>query len=94
MLANFVICFSLYAIGHLTRTIIEGTQAQFAIVKFFGQLVGVIVPGLEAYDVHSAIDAGLRVPTQYVLVVGGYSAIFAVISLLLALILFEDRDVS
>ena len=94
MLPNFVICFSLYAIGHLTRTIIEGTQAQFAIVKFFGQLVGVIVPGLEAYDVHSAIDAGLGVPTQYVLVVGGYSAIFAVISLLLALILFEDRDVS
>ncbi len=94
MLANFTICFALYALGHLTPTITGQTQEHFAIVKFFGQLISVIVPGLEAYDVHSAIDTGLRVPGMYVLMVTGYTAIFAVIALLLALLLFEDRDVS
>ena len=94
MLANLTICFSLYALGHLTTTITSGTQEQFAIVKFFGQLVSVVVPALEAYDVHTAIDAGLRVPGVYVAMAGIYTAIFGVIALLLALLLFEDRDVS
>ena len=94
MLANLTICFSLYALGHLTTAITSGTQNQFAIVKFFGQLVSVVVPALEAYDVHTAIDAGLRVPGAYVAMTGVYTATFAVIALLLALLLFEDRDVS
>ena len=94
MLANFMICFTLYGVGHLRSEIVSATLDRFPIVEFFARLSSVLVPGMEFFSSDSAIDAGLAVPAQYVGLAALYSGTIMLISLLLALLLFEDRDVS
>ena len=44
MMVNFVLCFALYALGHLTPLIVESSTAGFEVVRFFARLVAVFIP--------------------------------------------------
>ena len=94
MFANFVICFTVYVLGHLTPLIVQVTDERFEIVKFVGQLIATIVPNLEAFDLQTAMAGGLAVPNVYLLWALLYCLLFSVIAMLLALVLFEDRDLA
>jgi hypothetical protein len=94
MLPNFIICFVIYVLGHLTPLIVSGAELQFEIVYFFGQLIATIFPNLDSFNVQAAISTGSRVPLEYLGMTMLYSAIYSVIALLVALIMFEDRDLT
>lgn len=94
MFANFVICFTVYVLGHLTPLIVQVTDARFEIVKFVGQLIATVFPNLEAFDLQTAMAGGLSVPNVYLLWTLLYCLLFSVIAMLLALVLFEDRDLA
>ncbi len=94
MLANFVICFTVYVLGHLTPLIVQVTDERFEIVKFFGQLIATVFPNLEVFDVQSAVATGFAVPAEYLAWSLLYCVLFSVIAMLLALLLFEDRDLA
>jgi ABC-type transport system involved in multi-copper enzyme maturation permease subunit len=95
MLANFVLSFGIYWLGHLTPLLIQSSDEDvFPVVRFFGQLIATIVPNLDHFNIHAAIASGVTVPLSYLGVTFAYCAIYSVIALLLALVLFEDRDLS
>ena len=94
MLANFTICFTIYALGHLTPLIVQSSMGQFVVVQFLGQLIAVVFPNLDHFNIQAAIAGGQPVPAIYL---GGtflYWLIYCFIALLLALFLFEDRDLA
>jgi len=93
MLANLVICFSVYAVGHLAPTLVEAAP-DFEVVRFVGQLTGVVFPILKWFNVDAAIVGGTPVPFTYVATVGAYCLLYCTIAMLLALFLFEDRDLA
>jgi ABC-type transport system involved in multi-copper enzyme maturation permease subunit len=95
MLANFVIVFAIYVLGHLTPLLVQSRAVnQFEIVKFFGYLISTIFPVLEYYDTEAAIVSGAPVGLDYLGVSLLYSLLYSAIAMLLALILFEDRDLA
>jgi hypothetical protein len=94
MFANFMICFTVYVLGHLIPLISQSTEGQFEIVKFVGRFSAAVFPNLEAFDIQSALAGGLAVPQQYLGVSLLYCLLFSVVAMLLALILFEDRDLA
>lgn len=94
MFANFVICFTVYVLGHLTPLIVQVTDARFEIVKFVGQLLATVFPNLEAFDLQTAMAGGLAVPPVYLFWTLLYCLLFSIIAMLLALVLFEDRDLA
>ena len=95
LLANFVISLSVYVLGHLTPLIVQSAIAQeFAPVVFIGQLIATIVPVLDHFNIQGAVAAGVPVPFTYLLVSLGYCIIYTTIAMLLALTLFEDRDLA
>ncbi|MFO7906986.1 MAG: hypothetical protein R6U98_30295 [Pirellulaceae bacterium] len=94
MFANFMICFTVYVLGHLIPLISQATVGQFEIVKFVGRFSAAIFPNLEAFDMQSALAGGLAVPNEYLGVSLIYCLLFSTVALLLALILFEDRDLA
>jgi hypothetical protein len=49
---------------------------------------------LEHFNIYGAIVAGQQVPLSYIVWVGGYSLIYISIAMLLALALFDDRDLA
>jgi ABC-type transport system involved in multi-copper enzyme maturation permease subunit len=94
LLANFVICFAIYLLGHLTPAIVQSSMGQFVFVQFFGQLIATIFPTLDHFNTQAAVAAGLPVPTLYLGWAFVYCVIYSVIAMLLAWVLFEDRDLA
>jgi len=94
MFANFMLVFTVYVLGHLIPLISQVTEDRFEIVKFFGQFSAAVFPNLEAFDIQSAIAGGLAVPNEYLSVSLLYCVLLSAVAMLLALILFEDRDLA
>ena len=94
MLPNLVICGSIYVLGHLVPLIVNSAIAENVFVTFFGRLVGVLLPVLDHYEIEGAIAGSSIVPPAYLGMTLLYSALYCTAAMLLALILFEDRDLA
>jgi ABC-type transport system involved in multi-copper enzyme maturation permease subunit len=94
LLANFVICFSIYLLGHLTPLIVQSSVGQVVFVQFFGQLIATVFPVLDHFNIQAAVAAGAAVPIVYLFWSLVYCLIYSIIAMLLALVLFEDRDLA
>lgn len=96
MMANFPICLAIYVLGHLTPLMMQSTifNQSFEGVVFVGQLIATIIPVLDHFNIQAAVAGGTEVPLIYL----GYSLVYCLlygaISMLLALVLFEDRDLA
>ena len=74
------------------------SAGQIAFVGFIANLLSVILPGLEYFDMGNAVIRDTPLPLEdfsvYVGMVTGYSVLYTTIALLFGLILFEDRDLA
>ncbi len=94
MLANLIICSSIYALGHLVPAMVNSATGRFPILLFVSQLIATILPVLENFDVETAIATGQPVSLSYLGLATVYCLLLSSVSLLLALLLFEDRDLA
>jgi ABC-type transport system involved in multi-copper enzyme maturation permease subunit len=94
LLANLILCFVIYVIGNLTQPLVASAQGENPLVGFFGNLIAVVVPNLNIFNVQSAMDSGSQVPWIYLAGAFNYLVCFAVAIWMLAMLLFEDRDLA
>jgi ABC-type transport system involved in multi-copper enzyme maturation permease subunit len=100
ILANLMICFAIYILGHLTPQLVQSNQLGQALgqafepVVFFGQLVAIIFPVLDHFDAQTAINTDTPVPFIYLGWSFIYTLLYGSLAVLLALVLFEDRDLA
>jgi ABC-type transport system involved in multi-copper enzyme maturation permease subunit len=94
ILPNLVICGSIYALGHLGPLIVQSSIGQNEFVAFFGQLIALILPVLDHFNIQAAVAAGVHVPPTYLAWAALYCLLYSAVAMLLALILFEDRDLA
>jgi len=94
MVPNLIICFTVYALGHLVPLIVQSSVGKFAIVRFVGQLFATILPVLEHFTIEAAVVGGVPVPWSYLGWAALYSALYSAVALLVALVLFQDRDLA
>ncbi len=96
MLVNMVSCFAIFVIGHLTPVLVqEASQGDSLVfVTFFAQLLATILPSVDLFNMSTAISTGAPIPGDYL----GYSLLYCLAyctaAVLLAFILFEDRDLA
>ena len=93
-LANFAVCFGIYLVGNLTPTLVGSSEQQFEIVRFVAQLIAVVIPMLDHYSMQAAIDANNAIP--FSLLCGNlvYTGLYVALSMFIALLFFEDRDLA
>lgn len=95
LMANIVICFAIYVLGHLTPLIVQSSAVdEFEPVAFIGSLIATLIPVLEQFNIQAAVAAGVEVPNVYLLHTLIYCVLYSALALLLALVLFEDRDLA
>jgi ABC-type transport system involved in multi-copper enzyme maturation permease subunit len=98
MVVNLTMCLLVYLLGHLTPIMTEVTRRQYVLVSFVAQLFETILPGLDLFDVGSAIIRDLPLDPVaygiYTINVALYALTYTAIALLVGLILFEDRDLA
>jgi ABC-type transport system involved in multi-copper enzyme maturation permease subunit len=95
MVPNLLISLSVYALGNLAPSLVQAkVNDPYGIVHFVGQLLATVLPVLENFNLHSAIAAGQEVPLVYLAWALLYCLLFSTVAMLLALLLFEDRDLA
>jgi len=94
MLPNLVICGAIYVLGHLGPLIVQSSVGQNEFVAFFGQLIALVVPVLDHFNIQAAVAGGVSVPGTYLAWAALYCVLYSAVAMLLALILFEDRDLA
>jgi ABC-type transport system involved in multi-copper enzyme maturation permease subunit len=94
MLPNLVICGAIYVLGHLGPLIVQSSAGQLEYVAFIGRLIAVVLPVLDHFNIQAAVAGGVPVPTEYLAWALLYCALYSAAMMLLALILFEDRDLA
>jgi ABC-type transport system involved in multi-copper enzyme maturation permease subunit len=94
MVPNLIVCFSVYALGHLVPLIVQSSVGKFAIVRFFGKLIATLLPVLDHFTIEAAVIGGAPVPWIYLGWAALYAALYSTLAILVALILFQDRDLA
>jgi len=94
MLPNLIICGSIYVLGHLGPLIVQSSAGQIEFVAFIGKLIAVVLPVLDHFNVQAAVAGGVDVPMVYLGWALLYCVLYSAAAMLLALILFEDRDLA
>lgn len=94
MLPNLIICGAIYVIGNLLPQIVLSSAGEIPFISFTGKLLAVVMPVLNHFNIQPAIAAGQPVPYEYLGMATLYCVLYCVAAMLLALILFEDRDLA
>jgi ABC-type transport system involved in multi-copper enzyme maturation permease subunit len=98
MIVNLTVCLFVYFLGHLTPIMTAVSQNRYALVHFVAQLFEHLLPGLDLFDVGTAIVRDVPLDMfdygMYTLSVSFYAILYTSIALLFGLILFEDRDLA
>ena len=94
MLPNLAICASIYALGHLVPTLAASSVGRLAVVAFIADLLSTILPALDHFDMYGAISTGQPIPAGYLLLAAVYCGLYSTVAMLLALLMFEDRDLA
>jgi hypothetical protein len=94
MVVNMVTCLAIFVVGHLTPTLVRGNLGKLELVTFLARGIATVLPAIENYNVEAAIVTGSVVPASYLGYASLYSAAYIAAAVLLAFILFEDRDLA
>ena len=94
MVVNMVTCLAIFVVGHLTPTLVRGNLGKLELVTFFARVIATVLPAIENYNVEAAIVTGSVVEASYLGWAALYSASYVCAMVLLAFILFEDRDLA
>ncbi len=94
MVPNLVICFSIYVLGHLAPLVLNSSARQIEPVSFVARLFATVLPVLDHFNVTAAISTGQAVPLVYLAWAVGYCLLYSSMAMVLALLLFEDRDLA
>jgi ABC-type transport system involved in multi-copper enzyme maturation permease subunit len=94
MLANLIVCSTIYVLGHLVPLVVNSSVGKFEIVRFVGQFMATVLPVLDHFNIQAAVAAGAVVPLDYLGMAFLYCVLYSAIAMLLGLAMFEDRDLA
>ena len=94
MIPNLVICVSIYVLGHLVPLLVNSAVGDIVFVRFVGDFSAAILPVLDHFNMDTAISTGHGVSVEYMAWAGVYCLVYCAVAMLLALLLFEDRDLA
>ena len=94
MVVNMTSSLAIFVVGHLTPVMVQAGVFKIEIVDFMGKLIAIVLPNLEYFNMTTAVSTGQLVPPVYLLAACGYSLVYGTAVVLLAFILFEDRDLA
>lgn len=94
MVVNMVSCLAIFVVGHLTQALVDSGSLKNELVEFFARMFATVLPALEVFNIQAAIATGSEVPKIYLLSALLYTLSYAGMAILLAFILFEERDLA
>ncbi|NNJ24189.1 ABC-2 transporter permease [Alienimonas chondri] len=97
MVVNLSVCFTVFIVGHLTGVLVLWKGDGGALVegvRFIAGLIATVLPALPAYSSEAAIAREALVPPEYLGWATLYTVCYSSAAILVAFLLFEDRDLA
>ena len=98
MLANIITCLSVFLLGHLIQYlpqyISQLTHGKYVIVDFITNVMAAILPVLGHFSIESSIGANQTLPWVYIGASSLYCVLYCCAAMVVALFMFEDRDLA
>lgn len=94
MVVNMVTCLAVFVVGHLTPLLVQQGVVKLELVLFMARIIATVLPALSVFNMEGAVATGAQVPPIYVAWSAVYAAAYCGMAILLALLLFEDRDLA
>ena len=94
LLPNLTLVLMIYLLGNIAPVIVQASEDQNPIVVFVANIVSVILPCLDHFNMESAVAQEATVPWLYVAVALAYAALYCGAMLIVSLLLFEERDLA
>jgi len=94
MVVNMVSCLAIFVVGHLTPSLVHAGVFKMELVQFMARLIATVLPALDVFNIQAAIATGANVPPVYLGWAALYCACYSAMAILLAFIMFEDRDLA
>jgi ABC-type transport system involved in multi-copper enzyme maturation permease subunit len=94
MVVNLTTMFAVFVVGHLTPILVQSGELRLEFVEFMAKLIATAMPSLELFNTQAAVATGTLVPPIYLGQMALYTVCYAAVAILLAFILFEDRDLA
>lgn len=94
MIVNIVTTFAIFVVGHLTPVLVQAGVLKNEFVQFMARLIATVLPSLEVFNMQPAVATGAIVPYDYLGFALLYCLAYCAAAILLAFLLFEDRDLA
>lgn len=94
MMPNLIICATIYVLGNLVPSLLNSAIGQHVYVRFIAQLQSAVLPVFDHFNIAAVISTGQKVTGEYFAWAGIYCILYSTAAMLLALLLFEDRDLA
>ncbi len=94
MVVNIVATFTIFVVGHLTPVLVQDGLLKNEFVQFMARLIATVLPALEVFNVEAAVATGAIVPYSYLGLSLLYCLAYSSAAILLAFMMFEDRDLA
>lgn len=94
MVVNLSTCLAIFVVGHLTGVLVKQGLLKLEFVSFTARLIATLLPSLELFNINAAVATGSIVPPIYLAQSALYCAAYCGAAILLAFLLFEDRDLA
>lgn len=94
MVVNLSTCLAIFVVGHLTEVLVKQGVLKLEYVSFMARLIATLLPSLDLFNINAAVATGQVVPPIYLAESALYCAAYCGAMILLAFLLFEDRDLA
>ncbi len=94
MVVNLTTCLAVFVVGHLTSVLVESSAIKNEFVAFMARLIATVFPSLDSFNINAAVATNKIPPPEYLGQAGLYCLCYCAASILMAFILFEDRDLA
>jgi len=94
LLPNLSLTLLIYLLGNIVPVIVQSSANQIPVVVFVANIVSMVLPCLDHFNMETAVAMETAVPWLYVLYALGYAGLYCAAMLIVSLLLFEDRDLA
>lgn len=96
MMVNITTCLAVFIVGHLAPVLVQVSTENKLLenVQFVSRMIATVLPALEFFNTQTSVATGRPVPLEYVGISAVYCLSYVLAAMLLAFLLFEDRDLA
>ena len=94
LLPNLTLTLLIYLLGNIVPVIVQSSADQNPLVIFAANILSVVLPCLDHFNMETAVAMNVTVPWLYVLYALLYTGLYCGAMLIVSLLLFEERDLA